>query len=81
MIVAVRIVVLLGFAAVAALAVANGLDAAGVVILGIVVAVGVVALAASRKIRSGAVTPGRCESCGGLVSPHAPYCKHCGAPL
>lgn len=81
MIVAARVVVLLGFAAVAALAVANGLDAGGVVIAGIVLAVGIVVLAAGRKVGSGAVTPGRCESCGGLVSPHAPYCKHCGAGL
>ena len=81
MIVAVRVVVLLGFAAVAALAVANGLDAAGVVIAGIVIMVGLVALAAGRRMGSGAVAPGRCEACGGLVSRHAPYCKHCGARL
>lgn len=81
MIVAVRVIVLLGFAAVAALAVANGLDAGGVVIAGVVVGVGFVALAAGRRIRSGAVEPGRCDSCGGLVSPHAPYCKHCGEAL
>lgn len=81
MIVAVRVVVLLGLAAVAALAVANGLDATGVVMAALVVALGVVALAAGRKIRSGGVSPGRCGSCGGLVSPHAPYCKHCGEPL
>jgi hypothetical protein len=80
-IVAARVVVLLGFAAVAALAAANGLDAGGVAIAAIVVAVGLVALAAGRRIRSGAVGPGRCGSCGGLVSPHAPYCKHCGARL
>ena len=81
MIVAARVVVLLGFAAVAALAVANGIDAAGVLIAAIVVAVGCVALAAGRKIKTGGVAPARCDACGGLVSPHAPYCKHCGASL
>ncbi|MFN2586840.1 MAG: hypothetical protein ABR613_01805 [Actinomycetota bacterium] len=79
MIVALRVVVGIGLLAVAALALANGLDATGVVIAAVVVALGALALAAARKIEAGAVTPGRCESCGGLVARSAPYCKHCGA--
>jgi hypothetical protein len=31
--------------------------------------------------RSRAVEPAVCPNCGGVVSPNAPYCKHCKAPL
>lgn len=81
MILALRFVVVAGIAAVVALAVANGLDTTGTVIALIVVALGALALAAAAKVRAGAVTPGRCDACGGLVANSAPYCKHCGAPL
>lgn len=81
MIVALRAVVVAGLAAVAALALANGLDATGTVIALVVVALGALALGAASKVKTGAVTPGRCEACGGLVAHSAPYCKHCGAAL
>ena len=81
MILAFRIVVVAGLAAVAALALANGLDATGTVIALIVVALGALALGAAAKVKAGSVTPGRCEACGGLVARSAPYCKHCGASL
>lgn len=71
----------LGLAGVAALAIANGLDPAGVVIAAIVLAVGVLALVAAQKTKSGAVAPRECDACGGLVARSAPYCKHCGARL
>lgn len=81
MIAALRIVVVAGFAAVAALALANGLDAAGTVIAALAVALGAVALGAAAKVKAGTVVPGRCDACGGLVARSAPYCKHCGATL
>ena len=81
MIGAVRIVVVAGLLGVAALAVANGLDAAGAVIAAIAVTFGIVALLAAAKMKAGTVTPGQCKTCGGLVARSAPYCKHCGAQL
>lgn len=79
MIVALRLVVFAGLAAVAALAAANGLDATGTIIAAVVVALGALALGAAAKVKAGTVTPGRCDACGGLVARTAPYCKHCGA--
>ena len=81
MILALRIVVVAGLAAVVALALANGLDATGTVIALTTMALGAVALRAAAKVRAGTVTPGRCDACGGLVARSAPYCKHCGAAL
>jgi hypothetical protein len=78
-ILAFRVVVVLGFAGVVALAAGNGLDTTGVLIAAIVVALGLTALGAARKIKQGSVSPGECEACGGLVARSAPYCKHCGA--
>lgn len=79
MILALRVVVAAGLAAVAALALANGLDATGTIIAAVAVALGLLALGAAAKVKAGAVTPGRCDACGGLIARTAPYCKHCGA--
>lgn len=79
MILAFRIVVVLGLVGVAALAAGNGVDTTGVAIAAVVAALGMLALAAARKIETGRVSPARCESCGGLLARSAPYCKHCGA--
>ena len=38
-------------------------------------------LGLSMLVRSRRVEPAVCPSCGGVVSPNAPYCKHCKAPL
>lgn len=81
MILASRVVVVLGLAAVAALVLANGLDATGAVIALVVIALGALALAVAGKVAAGTVAPGRCDACGGLVARSAPYCKHCGAQL
>lgn len=81
MIFALRVIVVLGLTAVAALALANGIDATGAVIASIAVALAGLALAAARKVRTGTVAPRECPSCGGLVARSAPYCKHCGAQL
>ncbi len=55
-----------------------GFDAVGVVIFSLIVLVGALGVGAVWKFRSGEVDPARCRDCGGLISPHAPYCKHCG---
>ena len=74
-------IVLLGFALTAALAVAGGLDGPGLVILTLVVAVGGLGIAVARRSGTDVVQPAECPDCGGLVSPNAPVCKHCGAAL
>ena len=68
-----------GLLAVAALALAAGLDAVGVLIVTLVIAAGMLALAVIKKAETGVAGPGGCDECGGLISPNAPYCKHCGA--
>jgi hypothetical protein len=78
-IVALWLVVGLGFAGLVALGVANGLDPIGALIAALVAALGALAIAAAHKMHAGTVEPGRCETCGGLVARSAPYCKHCGA--
>lgn len=65
----------------AVLAVAGGLDLLGLLLLVLIVAVGALGVAVARRGEKGRVSPAVCESCGGLLSPHAPFCKHCGAPV
>ena len=74
-------IVLLGLALSAGLAVAGGLDGTGAIILASVVGVGALTIAVARRSGSGVVSPAECRACGGLVSPNASYCKHCGAEL
>lgn len=76
---AVTALVVLGIAVVVALGLTAGFDSTAVIILAFVIVFGLLAVAAARRARSGAVAPGRCRECRGLVSPNAPYCKHCGA--
>ena len=78
---AVTALVVLGIAVVFALGLAAGFDPTAVAIAAFVILFGFLAVVAARKARSGAVTPADCPECGGLVSPNAPYCKHCGARL
>lgn len=59
-----------------------GFDVAAISILLSMVALGILAIVIARKSQSGdAVGPATCEECGGLISPNAPYCKHCGHPI
>lgn len=74
-------IVLAGIAAAVLLAIGVGIDATGMVILSAIVLVGLLAIAAARKIRARSIGPKRCPGCGGLVSPNAPHCKHCGELL
>lgn len=77
---AVVVVVVAGMGVALATAVGRGFDAAAATILAVAAALGALGIAVARKAGGGRVGPARCASCGGLVSPNAPYCKHCGAP-
>lgn len=57
----------------------RGFDTVSLTILGGILALGALAIAVSRRAGTGAVGPGHCAHCGGLISPNAPMCKHCGA--
>jgi hypothetical protein len=74
-------IVIAGLGVAAALAITFGLDPTGIIILALVLATGLVAIAVARKSKEGVVGPAQCTECGGLLSPNAPYCKHCGAPI
>lgn len=58
-----------------------GFDIAAISILGTMIALGALAIAIARKSESNAIGPATCSACGGLMSPNAPYCKHCGEPV
>jgi len=58
-----------------------GFDAPALAILATMVALGVLAIVIARKSEGGSVGPATCASCAGLMSPNAPYCKHCGTPI
>lgn len=72
-------IVVLGLTITSGVAVAAGLDMTGAVILLLIFAMGALAVGIARKRDSGVVKPAECSSCGGVISPNAPYCKHCGA--
>lgn len=59
--------------------VTRGFDTASLSILAGIVVLGGLAIAVARRAGTGIVGPGRCDGCGGLISPNAPVCKHCGA--
>lgn len=77
---AVTVLVVLGLTVALALGIATGFDTTGVVLFALLALFGVLAIAVTRRSGGGAVSPGICEHCGGLLSPNAPYCKHCGEP-
>ncbi|MBA2273442.1 MAG: hypothetical protein H0W21_05995 [Actinobacteria bacterium] len=72
-------IVVAGVSLVLLTGVTKGFDTVSLPILGGIVALGALAIAVARRAGSGTVGPGRCAGCGGLVSPNAPVCKHCGA--
>lgn len=73
--------VVAGIALVVSVAIAAGPDLASIFYVAPVVLLGIVVIAVATKTRAGGVHPRECPNCGGLLSPHAPYCKHCGTPL
>ena len=58
-----------------------GFDSTAIAILIALVSVGALAIAVARGKDKGLTAPATCASCDGLISPNAPYCKHCGAPV
>ncbi|MEA2452079.1 MAG: hypothetical protein QOG04_789 [Actinomycetota bacterium] len=64
-----------------ALGIGFGFDVAALSILATMVALGVLAIVIARKSETDAIGPATCSACGGLMSPNAPYCKHCGEPV
>ena len=78
---AVTVLVWLAIVFAVSIGVAAGLDLYAGVILGLILIFGALALAVARRSSGGAIGPTRCRECGGVLSPSAPYCKHCGARL
>ena len=72
------LLVALGLIATTAAGIAVGLDTTLVIILAFIALFGLLAVAVARKARAGGVSPALCAACGGVMSPNAPYCKHCG---
>jgi hypothetical protein len=78
---AVTVLVLAAVTFAVSVGIVAGLDVYAAVILGLIVAFGALSLAIARRSRSGEIGPARCSKCDGIVSPNAPYCKHCAARL
>jgi hypothetical protein len=78
---AVVVLVSAGLALALAYGLARGFDALSVVLLISLSGLGALGITVARRARAGTVMPHACVECGGVVSPSAPYCKHCGAPL
>lgn len=81
MILTTRVVVLAGIAGAILLGLGMTFDATALFILGLIVVFGALGVGAAEKMRKHSVTPDSCPACGGLVSAHSPYCKHCGERL
>lgn len=77
----VSLVVGAGIAAAGVLGIAGGFDVASVLMLLLIVGLGILGIAIARRASAGDVTPAHCASCDGVISPSAPYCKHCGQPV
>ena len=73
-------IVVAGIALSISIGAAAGFGLRSVVLLGIIVAVGALVVAIVAKSKTGTIGPASCADCGGLISPNAPFCKHCGAP-
>ena len=71
-------IVTLGLALALVLGFSQGFDTTSITILVLIAVVGALAIAATNPSKREAVEPAVCTECGGLISPNAPYCKHCG---
>lgn len=74
-------VVVLGLTVAISTGLNYGFDSTAVIYLALMVAVGGLAIAIAGRSERRSVGPARCPECDGLVSPNAPYCKHCNATL
>ena len=58
-----------------------GFDNVAITLFFGLVLIGALAIAVARGKDKGTTAPATCASCEGLISPNAPYCKHCGASV
>lgn len=72
-------IVVLGLAVAITSGIAFGFDTRAIVYLGLMTAVGLLAIGVAARTDKRTVGPAHCVQCGGLISPNAPFCKHCGA--
>jgi len=72
-------IVVAGLALALVLGFSQGFDVTSVTILVAIALVGALAIAATNRSSRGLTGPATCEECGGVISPNAPFCKHCGA--
>ena len=72
-------IVLVGLALALVLGLARGFDGRSASILAAMAVVGGLAIAVAHRSDGRGVGPTGCTECGGVISPNAPYCKHCGA--
>ncbi|MDQ4058873.1 MAG: zinc ribbon domain-containing protein [Actinomycetota bacterium] len=79
--VAVTVVVGIGIALTVSVGLVAGLDAYAAVVLGLILAFGWLAISVARRSGGRTIAPADCPECGGIGSPNAPYCKHCGTRL
>ena len=73
--------VLTGIVAAVLLGLGVGFDPTAYLILGLIALTGLGAVMIARRFKAGLASPARCDECGGYISPNAPYCKHCHAPV
>lgn len=71
-------IVVAGILMALALGLRQGFDPTSVTILVLILVVGGISIAVADRSQRGAVGPAHCEACGGVLSPNAPFCKHCG---
>ncbi len=74
-------IVVAGIAFALALTINGKVSTASVVTLVFLLAAGAFALGVARRSTSSSVGPAVCHECGGVISPHAPSCKHCGVAV
>lgn len=72
-------IVAAGLALALALGLGQGFDPTSITILLAIALVGALAIAAANRSSRGLAAPATCQECGGVISPNAPFCKHCGA--
>ena len=72
-------IVVLGLAVALATGFTFGFDSRALVYLGLMAGVGVLAIGVASRTDRRTVGPAYCVQCDGVISPNAPYCKHCGA--
>ena len=79
MLVATSLLVALGIFGAVLLGLGLGFDVTAGIIFSLILIFGSLAIAVASKARVKHQGPARCPECGGLLSPHAPLCTHCGA--